>query len=273
MTKSLSSIRFFAAGYCRQLGRMAGLKTWKPMRFHAVFVYFEHPQHGPSLVDTGYSEHYSAETRSFPERTFRYLLPTTISVDENPVSQLRRVGIDPHSIRQIFITHFHIDHIGGLKCFPDATLIFRKDAYDHLHNLSRLQQVKSGFLKGLLPNDFRERSEGITVHEFSQSQCEFNGLQSFDYWGDGSFILVDLPGHSPGHFGMILNGEKQRFFYVVDACWNMQVLRTGLSLPNFALHAQYEPRAYLETQELLRAVEPSNFMLACHCPETMTYVD
>ncbi|MBT5018213.1 MAG: hypothetical protein HON04_05660, partial [Planctomicrobium sp.] len=88
----------------------------------------------------------------------------------------------------------------------------------------------------------------------------------------GSLQLVDLPGHSPGHYGVILNGTEGEIFYIVDACWNMQVLREGTKLPKVTRNAQYDYQAYRQTLDSLRPLAADHIMLACHCPETMKYV-
>lgn len=272
MNTQLQNVKFFEAGYCSQFGFLTGVRTWKVQRFYAVFVYFEHPTHGPCLFDTGYSEHFHSATRRFPERLFRYLLPTRIRQQNNAANQLRKAGLPPESIQKIFVTHFHIDHIGGLKCFPAATFIYRKEAYDSLLNFTHNEQVHQGFLKSLLPEDFEQRAEALPEFSTIQQEANFNGLKAVDYWEDGSLQLVDLPGHSPGHYGVILNGAEREIFYVVDACWNMQVLRDGAGLPKVTRNAQYDYQEYLQTLDSLRPLAEDYLMLACHCPETMKFV-
>jgi glyoxylase-like metal-dependent hydrolase (beta-lactamase superfamily II) len=41
----------------------------------------------------------------------------------SPREALGRLGIDPQSVAQVMITHFHYDHIGNLDAFPNAELI------------------------------------------------------------------------------------------------------------------------------------------------------
>ncbi|KAF7299975.1 Metallo-beta-lactamase superfamily protein [Mycena kentingensis (nom. inval.)] len=35
--------------------------------------------------------------------------------------------------------------------------------------------------------------------DFSTAKLNFSGLAAVDYFGDGSFYLIDTPGHFPGH--------------------------------------------------------------------------
>lgn len=67
---------------------------------------------GTTLVDTGYSE-LGASHR--PGR--RTLLPA--------VEALRAIGGEPRDVSRIIVTHFHYDHVGNLREFPNARLIIQ----------------------------------------------------------------------------------------------------------------------------------------------------
>jgi glyoxylase-like metal-dependent hydrolase (beta-lactamase superfamily II) len=102
----------------------------------------------------------------------------------------------------------------------------------------------------------------------------WSDFQVLDYWGDGSLLLVDLPGHADGHFGFVLNGTDRPEFYIVDACWHVQVMKDQLPLPWISRRFQHDPAAYFETQRKLNrlAVRTEIELLACHCPRTLDRV-
>jgi glyoxylase-like metal-dependent hydrolase (beta-lactamase superfamily II) len=274
MTQSLTTVRFLHSGWCSQFARLAGGAAWTWSRFYAVFVFLEHPIHGACLIDTGYSDEFFRATARFPERFYRWTTPVCLEPAPNAWAQLQRVGIDPTSVRQIFVSHLHADHVAGLKCFPNARFVYRPESYERTLQQSRREQVRHGFLQDLLPVDFRERGTPLPESRFVAGTGVWDGFQICDFWNDGSLILVDLPGHADGHFGFVLQSPERQYFYIVDACWHVQALEESVHLPWISRRFQHDPVAYDATQEKLRrwTARTGIELIACHCPRTLNHV-
>lgn len=274
MTQALSSVRFLHSGWCSQFARLAGGTSWTWSRFYAVFVFLEHPIHGACLIDTGYSEEFVRATSRFPEKFYRWTTPVCLGQAPNASEQLRRVGLDPLAVKQIFVSHLHADHVAGLKCFPNARFVYRPESYGRTLRQSRMEQVRHGFLPELLPVDFCERGIPVPESRFVAGSGEWEDFRICDFWRDGSLILVDLPGHADGHFGFVLRSPERQYFYIVDACWHVQALEESVPLPWISRRFQHDPVAYDATQEKLRQLTERTGieLIACHCPRTLNHV-
>lgn len=298
MTVSLTNVRVLQGGDCGQLRRLAGDRSWKPTRFPATCVYFEHPTHGGCLIDTGYSRHFLTATASLPERFYRWLTPVRLpQPNGSSLDTLAAAGLDPSRVRRLFLSHYHADHIAGLRDFATPRFVCRPAPLAALRKLSRWQKLHHAFLPGLLPENFDNRVEAVEESRFTSSDPLFAPLGLCDYWGDGSLILLDLPGHALGHTGYLLRTETGYIIYVVDACWFMSVLREGRSLPWPSRSLQCDYAAYLATQTILRRVDAwcrerplaseagvadsplaeqlhrtGARMFACHCPLTSEWI-
>jgi len=268
-------VSFFNSGYCRQLGYLAGRRLWGPTRFYGVFVYLEHPEHGRALVDTGYAPEFWEATRPFPERFYRWATPARLDPLGDAAAILRQRGIDPETIDRIFVSHFHGDHVAGLRRFPKARFVYRRAALESSLAESTWRQVRHAFLARLLPADFEARGLPIDESVFGAGSGPLAEFRVHDYWGDGDLLLVDLPGHAVGHTGYLIRGPAGYVFYIVDASWDLDALDAGRRLPRLARSVQYDYGAYAETQARLRrlAAQGDFPLVACHCLRTQALVE
>lgn len=262
-------VRFFNAGDCSQFGYLAASAKRGLTTFKNVFVHLEHPLHGSSVIDAGYSPHFFDATKPMPQRLYRWTTPVHLDEREHAAAILASHGLRANTL---FISHFHGDHIAGLQHFPATRFVYRAEAYESLMRKGAWGQVRHGFLSALLPEDFVARGHAIDEAAFIDSFADFRAL---DYWGDGDLLLVDLPGHSPGHTGFAFRTANRQFFYIADACWNMDAMLTGRELPWPSRVMQHSYETYAATQEKLRdfAKREEWTMLACHCPRTQEYVE
>ncbi|MEN1679577.1 MAG: MBL fold metallo-hydrolase [Planctomycetota bacterium] len=271
MGTKLLEVAWHNGGWCRQMGWFAGRRSLRFERFYAVFVSFRHPTAGPCLIDAGYGPSVWQASRRLPARAHRWATPLALPPTGSPRGVLQQAGVDPASINRVFVSHFHVDHIGGLREFEGVPLVARPAALDELRRLPEGQQVHNGFLAGLVPDDFDTRCDAIDENAFAAND-ELGGLASLDYFGDGSLLLVDLPGHAVGHTGYVFNTNKGRVFYVVDATWDVKVLQAGRRLPWISGWLQNDLAAYYQAQAVLRTLAAELSIVACHCPTTQPRV-
>ncbi|MGX5728950.1 N-acyl homoserine lactonase family protein [Pseudoxanthomonas beigongshangi] len=103
------------------------------------------------------------------------------------VEQLAQIGVKPAQITKVGISHYHFDHIGQAAEFPQATLLIGAGDYAVLGTPGHEARTKQ-FAPWLGKDAKVEKVRG-----------------DLDVFGDGSVVMLDLPGHTPGHHGLLVN--------------------------------------------------------------------
>jgi glyoxylase-like metal-dependent hydrolase (beta-lactamase superfamily II) len=171
-----------------------------------VFSYLiEHPA-GLFLVDTGWSRDISPNGVYDP-KAVRSVLPAHLAALYHPYipegkavnEQLRSMGIDQTDIEAVLITHLDPDHVSGLSSVSRAKRIMipEDEAYWSARTKYRIRQPEQLWdIEGAERVFFRGHLLG-PMHK------------AIDVTGDGSIMMVNLPGHTDGLCGVIVrNGDK-----------------------------------------------------------------
>jgi len=246
--------------------------SWKPAIFPSLAMLIVHPSEGPILFDTGYDLAFLAATEALPERLYRWLTPVTLNAAEHLTVQLERHGIAPGDIRHVILSHFHADHMAGTHHFANAVIHCARAGLDAACRGGRFGAVRHGVLRALIPTDIATRArffeDGARVplppalHPFDAGA---------DLFGDGSVIAVELPGHCPGHWGIVVNDAAiGQHFMVGDAAWSSDAIRRNMPAPAIAsgfLGDTRTGRATLAKLNALWSRNPDIRLTPCHCPE------
>lgn len=267
------NLHMLRVGACRHLECMAARGgRFLPVDFPALCGLIRHPSFGWILYDTGYAEHFFDATQTWPERLYRNILPVDLPPSEILTTQLARFGITPADIAIVIISHYHGDHIAGLRDFPNARFIALGADTRKLKALHgrRLQAILKAHLHGLLPSNFFMRLEDADARPRKALPAWMAPFcEGLDLIGDGSLLGVPLPGHSDGQLGLFMpDVDGQAVFLVADACWSLPACMEGRLPSRLTLFVSAERQRFRETffglQELgLR--ESSIVLLPSHC--------
>lgn len=239
--------------------------------FPALVGLVEHPQRGLMLYDTGYSPHFHEATRRFPECLYRMLTPVTLPPEEELLAQLESRGIRASDIERIFISHFHADHVAGLRDFPQAIFIATRAERTLCERKGRVGRLRRAYLRELLPEDLEQRLQyADTMPQVPLSAAWSPFEAAHDLLGDASILGIDLPGHAASQLGVAFHAEEP-VLLIGDACWKIEGLVRDKKPSRLAYVLFDNSEAYNATFAKLRALHLSArapLIIPSHCITT-----
>lgn len=160
--------------------------------------------------------------------------PTTSLVD-----LLARINVPGVSVDYVGISHHHLDHTGQTASFPGATLLIGRGDWD----LIRATEPPAG----MDAKEFATRRAPFAPWLSGGGEVEPLQGDRKDVFGDGSVVMISLPGHTPGHHGLLvrlatmgnvlLTGDVTHFHENYDAdgvpTWNANRADSLASLDRF----------------------------------------
>ena len=117
------------------------------------------------------------------------------------VDQLAQLGVKPEQIQYVGISHYHADHTGQVASFPQSMLLIGKGDWDAITNPKPAAGVNA-------PPFAHWISGGGKVEPL---------LADKDVFGDGTVLILNTPGHTPGHHSLLVKlNEKGNMLITGD---------------------------------------------------------
>ena len=152
----------------------------------------------------------------------------TGGIDEfhNVPDTIQAQGINISTINAVIWSHAHIDHVGDLSVFPPTT------------DLVVGPRLKASCMPGYPTNPeafiLDSAFQGRRVQEvgFASSTTIIGGFRAVDFFGDGSVLLLEVPGHTDHRLcALCRTTEKSWCLLGGDACHNIAQLRPNRFRP------------------------------------------
>lgn len=154
-----------------------------------------------------------------------------MSVRERIRDQLARIGVQPGQVTFVGISHYHDDHIGQAADFPGATLLVGAADWEAIRARPATAQR------------FRPWTEG---------QSRSQALQGdHDVFSDGRVIVLDMPGHTPGHRSLLVRLRSGPVLLTGDLYHFTQNYRNG-GVPRFNTNRADTLASMARFQEIAR---------------------
>jgi N-acyl homoserine lactone hydrolase len=109
----------------------------------------------------------------------------TLNLHGRIVDQLARINVRPDQVSIVGISHYHGDHTGQARDFPGARLLM--GAADLAVLRGRPAAAQADLARWL--------TGGGQVTEVQGD---------LDVFGDGSVVMLNMPGHTPGHHALLI---------------------------------------------------------------------
>jgi glyoxylase-like metal-dependent hydrolase (beta-lactamase superfamily II) len=152
-----------------------------------------------------------------------------VTVEKDVLTILNENGVNAKEIEAIIWSHWHWDHTGDPSTFPSSTAVIVGAG------------VKDVFLPGfpenpqspLLQTDY----EGRELREITfqgPDALKIGDFDALDYFGDGSFYILDAPGHTIGHLCALARATSDPPSFILmgaDACHHSGEMRPSKQIP------------------------------------------
>jgi N-acyl homoserine lactone hydrolase len=244
-----------------------------------TFAWVIDHREGVIVVDTGQGAHLLESGKSLHPYV-RWEVAFRIDREEEIGPQLRARGIGRRDVKQVVLTHLHMDHDGGLAHFPQSKILV---APGELRKASGYV----GRLRGYLPNRWPSWFDPVPLDLAAEPLGPFAASRRLTEAGD--VIAVATPGHTAEHLSVLVQEEGTTFFLAGDTSYNERLMlaarvdgvssdeRISIATLDAIRHfARARPTVYLPTHDPQSALRLASRRLVGDleraAPQSMTFL-
>lgn len=167
-----------------------------------------HPR-GDLMWDTGVSDTLAGREDGFTAGIFAYHVEQTVE------SQLAQIGVTPDEIEYLALSHWHSDHSGNANLFAGSTWIVNPNERAHMFR------------------DEAREGRGFQYYKELESARTMRITGNLDLFRDGTVVVMQTPGHTPGHLSLRLILPKAGTIYLSGDLYHVEENRTHRRVPRF----------------------------------------
>lgn len=180
-------------------------RLWLP-----VSAYLIECSHGKILFDCGWNRDISPNGKfdresqikslgGFPlYKTNQGVLPMGEAIDE----QLAEIGVQPADLDLVLLSHLDCDHANGLKLVKEAKrILVAKDEIRFAESGSLINKIRYN-------KDWWNETK---LEGFDWNGTDGPVKKSYDVFGDGNLVMVNIPGHCRGLCALKITNDSGKY--------------------------------------------------------------
>lgn len=131
------------------------------------------------------------------------------------VRNMEQDSLSPERMEKVFITHYHVDHVGGLQAWQERFGLHAAIGADAADAVERADAEATGFRLarefGVYPSDYEFRP-GRIDDRLDDGQTR--------HVGDLTVRFVATPGHCSGHGCYLVSGRGRSYLFTGDCVFH-----------------------------------------------------
>jgi glyoxylase-like metal-dependent hydrolase (beta-lactamase superfamily II) len=191
----------------------------------------KHPTQGLILFDAGLP----APARR-GDKGNEFAAPFSAAPGQDLAAQLAKDGVKLAEVRWVVLSHLHWDHVGRLDAYPNATVVVDRREWE-----AQSLKTKAGAAAEEFDPPAMEAKLRLRLVDLGPAAPYGSFDHGLDLFADGTVVLLDLAGHTPGSLGLWLNLDSGPVLLAGDASWILDN-HQDLALPQ--RRTMSDPRQY-----------------------------
>lgn len=140
-----------------------------------------------------------------------------VTMERTLVEQLAQLELTPGDVEFVSFSHAHGDHTGNGNLFAGSTWIVDPDERTYLFR----------------PEARADAQSFAAYNQLENAETQLIEAESYDVFGDGSVVIYQAPGHTPGHAVLLVRLPNASAVLLTGDMYHLAESRERRTVPRF----------------------------------------